>query len=176
MDISTRSMAFIGATGAVPAGDVGTSAGPAARAISAETLMRQAGLDADATARLLGPDNLHKMQASIDELSHTDQRTLEVLADTWKVPGTLNWRDVLGDIRSLDPRDQGRALGSLAMRIDQLPNGDQKLQLMDAIRDALDDLRGQAAIDGLWGFARGVGLAYRNDPVFESYVAGLKNR
>ena len=138
--------------------------------------MKDAGLDAAAAAHLLGPDNMLKLQASLDQLSQDDQRTLEVLANTRKVPGGLNWREVLGDIRSLDSNAQGRALASLAGRIDRLPNGHEKASMMDAIRDALEDLQGQAAIDGLWGFARGVGLAYRNDPAFESYVDSLKDR
>lgn len=175
MSVMTRPLPLDVAT-AAPAVHAAPAAAPGPQKVSAQALMKDAGLDADVATRLLGPDNMLRLQTSLDELSHTDQRTLEVLASTWKVPGEVNWRDVLGDIRSLDANAQGRALANLAMRIDRLPSAHEKLSLMDGIRDALEELRGQTAIDGLWGFARGVGLAYRSDPTFESYVDSLKDR
>ncbi len=55
----------------------------------------------------------------------------------------------------------------LARRLEHLPATVEK----DKIVDALHELRGQAAVDTMFGFAYGSGAACRADPAFGQFIA-----
>jgi hypothetical protein len=87
------------------------------------------------------------------------------------VPASADWREVLKDIKTLDQSGQSRALATLSSRIQHLPGVAEKTLMMDAICEAMDDLRGHFATDAMYGFAHGIGAAGRADPDFEAFMA-----
>jgi hypothetical protein len=173
MTISTRPLGTGNISGTVAAPEPAPAEAPAATATVDGVLeaAASAGLDPQRLKKLLGPENLAELQSTLDRQSHTDQGTLKVMLDASRVPAAANWRDVLGDIKHLPQRDQGHALGMLARRLEHLPGTVEKTEMMDKIVDALHELRGQAAVDAMFGLAYGSGAACRADPAFEQFIA-----
>ncbi|WP_129782674.1 hypothetical protein [Peristeroidobacter soli] len=51
-----------------------------------------------------------------------DHNTLGLMQCALRVPASENWRDVLGDIASLDEREQSHVLATLSMQIQKVPH------------------------------------------------------
>ncbi len=173
MPINAASAGAPNVTGAAPLSEPATPESQAG-SLKIDALLDAAtrgGVDPSQLASLLGQGQMTKLQSTIDALPHAEHGTLQALLDVHRVPAATNWREALANIKNLDESVQGQVLGRLAMRLEHLPDAMEKSLLMDGIVDAMHDLRGQAAVDAMWGFAQGMGAACRADPSFEQIIA-----
>ena len=171
MPISTPSVGAGSTASVIPTAQPASAESPKTTQLTVAGMIEFAGLDAKKVAGALGEKRMAGLQSALDSLSQMDRHTLGMIQRVHRVPASEQWRDVLGDIKTLDMREQGHVLAALSMQIQKVPDTQEKTLMMDAIADAMNELRGQSAVDALWGFAVGTGQAGSADPAFAQFVS-----